>query len=364
MTLGVVIPICSRAEGIRLTLESLRRQSYSDFVVLIADDGSTDDSRAVVEKTSRDFTRPDAVRWVSGGPNRGVRTGRARNIGAANLPAECEYMVMLDSDVILPADTLARFVDACGRHPRAVVIGMTEWLPPMDSARQYQAIREGRVSDLRAAVPRDKPQRIQGTFVGPELREWLWPGLFHSDPSRLVPLRPEWAYSNNVCYPLDVFWQAGGFDERMCGYGYQDIEFGTRVSRLGQNCLLAAEIWALHVWHPKTASDTRLAEVQRNLDYLFRQHGFNEIFAGDVDWSYWRHYHAARGGQLAIRDTGTWAINELQTHRLLLPSDQWVKRLGFQIPSNVPATKDAAFEAMTDAGVATDVLEDDSEWAC
>lgn len=362
MSLGVVIPVYNREHGLALTLESLKRQTLQNFSVVIADDGSTDGSRAVVERARVDFDSPRRLQWVSGGPNKGVRTGRARNIGARNLSTECECMVMLDCDVILPADALALFAEAHTRHPRAVVFGMTEWLPPLRVERLSAAIQEGRVADVRAEVPRTQPQRIDGTFVGPELREWLWPGLFTHEWDKLVPLQPEWAYSNNVLYPLEVFWQAGGFDERMQGYGYQDIEFGTRVSRLGQECILSSRIWCLHAWHPKIASETRLAEVQRNLDYLFRKHGFNEIFAGDINWTYWRHYHAERGGRLVILDEQFWVINEPCTHRLLLPSDQWIRRLGFASAGEARGVDDLQLEQIIDSGVASEVLADDTEY--
>ena len=362
MSLGVVIPVYNREHGLDLTLESLKRQTLQNFSIVVADDGSTDGSKDVVERAQAAFYGHRRLRWVSGGPNKGVRTGRARNIGAASLPTECACMLMLDCDVILPTDALALFAEAHARHPRAVVFGMTEWLPPLHIERLIAAIQEGRIADIRAEVPRNQPQRIDGTFVGPELREWLWPGLFTCNWDKLVPLQPEWAYSNNVLYPLEVFWQAGGFDERMQGYGYQDIEFGTRVSRLGQDCILTSRIWCLHRWHPKIASKTRLAEVQRNLDYLFRKHGYNEMFAGDIDWTYWRHYHSAHGGHLVILDGHVWAINEPRTHRLLLPSDQWIKRLGFASAGEACEVSNVQLDQIIDSGVATDMLADDSEY--
>jgi hypothetical protein len=37
---------------------------------------------------------------VSCGPHQGVRTGRARNIGAANLPGGTRLLLMLDTDLV------------------------------------------------------------------------------------------------------------------------------------------------------------------------------------------------------------------------------------------------------------------------
>ena len=362
MLLGVVIPVYNRAPGLRLTLESLIAQTKKDFTVVVADDGSTDGSREVVEELKSDFGAKQ-LNWVSCGPNLGVRTGRARNIGAANLPPECKYMVMLDCDMLLPSNALALFGNAQERHPHSVIMGMFDWLPPLNLGDLIEAVRQGRVAELQDKVPSDAPQRIEGTFVGMDLREWLWPGLFNVDVHRLLPMQPEWAYSNNVCYPIELFRQVGGFDERMRGYGYQDIEFGTRIAQLGPTCILWSQIRSLHAWHQRTDRRVRLYEVQRNLDYLFRKHGYNQMLAGDIDWSYWRHYHRLRGGQLVVTERDMWVVNEPHTHRLLLPSEDWARRLGFCLANDKHRIDDFTLAKVRDAGVAADVLPEDVEYS-
>jgi hypothetical protein len=71
-----------------------------------------------------------------------------------------------------------------------------------------------------------------------------------------------------------------------------------------------------------------MVENQRNLDYYLRVHGPNSIIETDVNWTLWWHYHAERGGTVALYDQRLWAVNATQEHRLALPDPTWLTRLG------------------------------------
>jgi glycosyltransferase involved in cell wall biosynthesis len=320
--IGAVVPTYNRRDNLALLLTSLERQSYAGFHVVVADDGSTDGSRDLVEGRARSAAWGGRLRWVCCGPNQGTRTGRARNIGAANLEPESRLLVMLDSDLVLQPDAMARFAAAHADHPGDVLLGLVEWLPPLDRNIVLTAIIEGDLNRLRERVPRQQPIRIQGTFTGPELRE----SLVDLAADRAVQLRPEWALPLNSAWPVDLYWEIGGFDESMRGYGYQDMEFGARAARAGARCLPRAEVWALHVWHPKPAKS--MLENQRNLDFYLRRHGTNRIIETEIDWSLWWHYHAERGGIVVRHGSRLWALNGTRDRRLALPAFSWARRLG------------------------------------
>ncbi|HMH22003.1 MAG TPA: glycosyltransferase family 2 protein [Puia sp.] len=90
---SVVIPTYNRAEKLLRGLRSLNDQSFLDFEVLVCDDGSTDDTRAIVERF-RPEIRFRALRYFyapnSGGP------AKPRNIGIRE--AAAEWICFLDSD--------------------------------------------------------------------------------------------------------------------------------------------------------------------------------------------------------------------------------------------------------------------------
>jgi glycosyltransferase involved in cell wall biosynthesis len=46
---SVIIPTYNRAARIKIALESLSRQTFADFEVIISDDGSTDNTKEIVD---------------------------------------------------------------------------------------------------------------------------------------------------------------------------------------------------------------------------------------------------------------------------------------------------------------------------
>jgi glycosyltransferase involved in cell wall biosynthesis len=320
--IGAVVPVCNRRDNLELLLESLGRQTYRDFELVVADDGSTDGTRELVDRYRRTDHWTGRLKWIGCGPNRGVRTGRARNIGASNLASGIDFLVMLDSDLILPRGAMAGFAAVHARHPRHILLGQVDWLPPLDRTAALAAIDKDGIEDLRNQVPASQPTRIEGTFTGPELRV----GLHDLDPEDAIPLRPEWALPLNSGWPMDLYWNVGGFDESMCGYGYQDMEFGARAAKAGARCLPRPDLWGLHVWHPKPPR--AMVENQRNLDFYLRRHGSNSIIENDVDWTLWWHYHAERDGRVVVSRGQLWAINGTRDRRLALPNAAWLRRLG------------------------------------
>lgn len=88
--ISVVIPSYNRAIDLRRCLDSLLNQSFKDFEVLVCDDGSTDDSAAVVAQYSNKLDISFETAENFGGParprNRGIKIARA------------PYIAFLDSD--------------------------------------------------------------------------------------------------------------------------------------------------------------------------------------------------------------------------------------------------------------------------
>lgn len=108
---SVIIPTYNRAHLLRRTLDSVRAQTFADFEVLVVDDGSTDDTEAVV--TGYDDAR---VRYLRQPENRGVSA--ARNRGLREVRGE--FIAFLDSDDEWLPDKLARQVARFRELPEEV----------------------------------------------------------------------------------------------------------------------------------------------------------------------------------------------------------------------------------------------------
>ena len=86
---SVVLPAYNRAGSIRLAIDSVLRQSFADFELIIVDDASTDDTRAIAEAVA-----DPRVRVIAHPANRGASAARNTGVAAARAP----FVAFQDSD--------------------------------------------------------------------------------------------------------------------------------------------------------------------------------------------------------------------------------------------------------------------------
>jgi peptidoglycan/xylan/chitin deacetylase (PgdA/CDA1 family) len=115
IALSVVIPARDAAATVGDTLDSLLAQTRTDWQAIVVDDGSTDDTSAIVEAYVR---RDKRFRLLSDGrPAEGASAARNRGIASAT----GRWLLFLDSDDWLEASFVEKMVGAVTRHGRDVV---------------------------------------------------------------------------------------------------------------------------------------------------------------------------------------------------------------------------------------------------
>jgi glycosyltransferase involved in cell wall biosynthesis len=110
-TFSVVIPTYNRCAYLKSTLESVWRQTFNEYEIIVVDDGSTDETASFLAELG------DRVTVVTQ-PNLGP--GSARNKGAEN--ARGEYLAFLDSDDLWFPWTLATVAAAINKHHRPTLV--------------------------------------------------------------------------------------------------------------------------------------------------------------------------------------------------------------------------------------------------
>lgn len=122
----VVIPAYNRSQALRPTIDSVLAQTFTDWELLVVDDGSTDDTGDVV----RSCTDP-RIRYL-----RQANAGHsaARNLGLEH--ARGELLAFLDHDDRWLPEKLARQVQYLDRHPEVVLV-YAEW-EAVDEDSVYQ----------------------------------------------------------------------------------------------------------------------------------------------------------------------------------------------------------------------------------
>ena len=102
---SIVIPVYNQQAYISDCLESLLRQTFTDFEVLAVDDGSTDDSAAIIAQIAERDARIRLVRQPNGGVSAARNTGLAHARGA--------WICFIDPDDYVADDYLRTLYDAC-----------------------------------------------------------------------------------------------------------------------------------------------------------------------------------------------------------------------------------------------------------
>jgi len=223
--LSVLIPTKDRAPVLARTLASLGEQQDFDggFEIVVADNGSTDDTPAILRLAKAEMHSMTAVTEPSGGP------ASARNAAAA--AARGEVLMLLGDDTAPAApDLLAQHASLHRTHPSAdfACLGRIEWSP------------EAPVTDFMRWLDRR----------GPQFHYW------EIGPGRVDPAN--YFYSSHLSLKRSVFTVVGGFDKRFPFAAVEDTDLGTRLAHHGVVLEYHPELLVWHD-HPTTIS----ASLQR-----------------------------------------------------------------------------------------------------
>ena len=108
MRFSIIIPVYNRPQEVDELLESLCAQTLKDFEVVVVEDGSTEKCDLVCEKY-KDRLNLNYYFKTNSGP------GPSRNYGAER--SHGDYLIILDSDVIVPENYLEIIKEELDREP-------------------------------------------------------------------------------------------------------------------------------------------------------------------------------------------------------------------------------------------------------
>ncbi|MBO4608118.1 MAG: glycosyltransferase family 2 protein [Prevotella sp.] len=109
MKLSIVIPVYQVENTLRRCVESVVRQTFDDYEVILIDDGSTDHSAALCDTLAEEDRHIRVIHQRNGG------LSAARNTGIE--AAQGEYITFIDSDDYLGDGTIAILMSRLGAHP-------------------------------------------------------------------------------------------------------------------------------------------------------------------------------------------------------------------------------------------------------
>lgn len=112
---SIIIPLYNKVEVIRQTLNSVLKQSYTNWECIIVDDGSKDASVDVVEA----FIAEHPGNWRL---LRQANQGQAKTRNNGIDQASGEFLAFLDADDLWPPDKISSQVAALRRNPHVVCV--------------------------------------------------------------------------------------------------------------------------------------------------------------------------------------------------------------------------------------------------
>ncbi len=199
--ISVIIPVRNAALYLKRCLAGLADSSFTDFEVVVVDDGSTDSTRSIAQRFG--------VVLLSMGKSSGPAA--ARNVGAKK--ARGEILLFVDADVVLHSDTLELVAGAFRRDPQlAALFGSYDDKPAWNNLiSQYKNLMHHYIHQISNSNAT--------TF---------WTGLGAIRKS--------------------VFIGMGGFDEkRYRRPSIEDIELGYRLRRANHKIVLEKRLQGKHL---------------------------------------------------------------------------------------------------------------------
>ena len=255
-TVSVIVSAYERPTHLWFILLGLHRQSTHLDEVIIADDGSGQEVRSVIEK----FASMSRIRVVHvWQKHQDYRLARSRN-NAIRLTAG-EYLIFLDQDCVPWAHFASAHVSF--RQPGVFRVGSCVHLDERSTAQlQEDDITSGRFESFLNKTEMKRLRKIQRkddfyAFV----RKHLWS----------IKFKPKLRGGNFSIHKADLL-KVNGFDENYVGWGQEDDDLGRRLylaGMAGQSVVASAITFHLH--HPFPADATPRWREGRNVQYYLRK---------------------------------------------------------------------------------------------
>lgn len=223
--IAAVICTRNRSASLRAALDTLTDQTLKPhrYEILIVDNGSTDDTRRVVEGTYRDA--PQAIRYIY---EERLGLSTARNRALAETAAD--VIAFMDDDALADKEWLAALLAVYEREPDAMCVG----------------------GKINLGWPYQYPP-----WLPDELLDYL--GHFDYATGITKLHYPRYPVGTNISFRKDVFEQIGLFSEHYGRKGSsllsnEELEICYRIERHGYGIFYTPEAIVTHVVAPERLS--------------------------------------------------------------------------------------------------------------
>lgn len=256
MKISLIVTTYNRPDALQAVIEGCFTQTDQDFEIIVADDGSTDATRACIARLAERSPVPLRHVWQ---PDLGFRLAMARNRGIA--AASGEYVVTLDGDCVPQAHFIAQHRKLARRGfmvtGSRILLDMAFTQRVLAEALSLQSLGPADKLRLRATGHVNKLLQLLVTLpdVARERRHFSWRRI----------------KGCNMAFWRSDLVLVNGFDESFRGWGHEDSDMVVRLFNAGvmrKDGAFATEVF--HLWHAEAqrdqASSNRAIVLRRALD--------------------------------------------------------------------------------------------------
>lgn len=265
----VIITTCNSPATLQFVLLALSHQGVLPHEVIIADDGSTAETLAMLQSIAPDL--PFALRHVWQ-PHNGFRVARNRN--NAIFAAQTPKLLFLDQDTIPVRDWMASHLHHL--NAETISLGYKTDLPA-GLTLSNDDIQSGRYGELISAEAWARLKRTHRKFLG-------YAALRRVGLS--IKNKPSLGAGNFAAMKSSLS-LVNGFDEDYQGWGQEDDDLGRRLYLGGwRPCIAVKTAVVCHVPHPLRHPSQWKQSANLNLYHARRpmrcRHGLNQHPHPDV----------------------------------------------------------------------------------
>jgi glycosyltransferase involved in cell wall biosynthesis len=240
-TISLIITTYNRPDALTAVVEACFAQDDQNFEIIIADDGSTNNTREAVAALQARSPVPMKHVWQE---DIGFRAARARNLGT--LAAQGDYIIFIDGDCVPQKDFIANHRRLSKRG--YVVTGSRVLLSEDYTRRLLERHLDiqglGALEKLKLYLAGSVNKFLQTTLTLPDLgresRRFTWRRI---KSCNMAVWRRD----------LDL---VNGFDESFTGWGHEDSDLVLRLFNAGvmrKSGAFATEVY--HLWHREAKRD-------------------------------------------------------------------------------------------------------------
>jgi glycosyltransferase involved in cell wall biosynthesis len=252
LQVSVVLSTFERPRHLRRSLLSLslQRRVEGMFEVVIADDGSRDETSDIAREFARSASFP--VRFTTH-ERRGFWLTRCRNEGAR--ASRGDYLIFSDSDCLFPPDFLAQHIRL--RRPATACSGDRV---KMDEKSAHWLDESTIVSgEYQSWIPWRERRRLWTRWV----KDGFYQAIRHHG-------KPKLTGCNFGVWRSD-FERINGFDECYVGWGCEDDDLAQRLRASGVEIVsIVRHARLYHMWHPTDITSPPRWRDGRNVPYFLR----------------------------------------------------------------------------------------------